>query len=156
TDDLREIAVALHQAGVTNVTGSFIFDDSLLTHTDAIDQKMSMTAPYNPGLSALSVNYNRIQLHWQQKARAGTAASGAYTHASGGTLPIEAISIGQQTEVLDEKIHFLHESTNHGGPSLDRWLLSPKLPPQGWIALPVKLDPGRITALLFRTLCQQK
>ena len=156
TDDLRELAVALQQAGITNITGSFIFDDSLLTHTDAIDQNISMTAPYNPGLSALSVNYNRIQLHWQPKSRAGTAASGAYSHAKGGTLPVEAISIGQQTEVLDEKIHFLHESTNHGGPPLDRWLLSPKLPPQGWIALPVKLDPGRITALLFRALCQQK
>ena len=156
TDDLRDLAVALQDTGINNVTGSFIFDDTLLIHTDQIDRKISMTAPYNPGVSALSVNYNRIQLHWEAKPRKGSAAPGAYSHAKGGTVPVDAITIGQQAEEFDTNIAFLHEATNHGGPPLDRWLLSPKLPPQGWIGLPVRLDPGRITALLFRTICRQK
>jgi serine-type D-Ala-D-Ala carboxypeptidase/endopeptidase (penicillin-binding protein 4) len=156
TDDLRNLAGALADIGITNVTGSFIFDDTLLTRTDQIDHNISMTAPYNPGLSALSVNYNRIQLHWNAKPRKGSATPGAYSYAKGGTLPLEAITLGRQAEEFDANIAFLHEATNHGGPRLDRWLLSPKLPPQGWIGLPVRLDPGRITALLFRTLCQQK
>jgi len=156
TDDLRELATALAEAGITNVAGSFVFDDTLLARTEQIDQKISMTAPYNPGLSALSVNYNRIQLHWEQKSRKGSALPGAYSHAAGGTVPLEAITIGRRADEFDTNIAFLHEATNHGGPALDRWLLSPKLPPQGWIGLPVKLDPGRITALLFRTLCKQR
>jgi serine-type D-Ala-D-Ala carboxypeptidase/endopeptidase (penicillin-binding protein 4) len=156
TDDLRNLAVAVQGAGITNVSGSFIFDDTLLTRTEQIDQKISMTAPYNPGLSALSVNYNRIQLHWEQTPRRGSAAPGAYSHANGGTVPIEAITLGRQAEEFDTNIAFLHEATNHGGPPLDRWLLSPKLPPQGWIGLPIRLDPGRITALLFRTICKQQ
>ena len=156
TDDLRDLAVALFDTGITKITGSFIFDDAFLTRTDQIDQKISMTAPYNPGLSALSANYNRIQLHWEAKPHKGSATAGAYSHAKGGTVPLEAITIGRQAEEFDTNIAFLHEATNHGGPPLDRWLLSPKLPPQGWIGLPVRLDPGRITALLFRTLCKQK
>lgn len=156
TDDLRDLATALSDAGITNITGSFIFDDTLLTRTEQIDQKVSMTAPYNPGLSALSVNYNRIQLHWEEKPRRGNATSGVYSHARGGTIPVEAITMERQAEEFGANIAFLHEATNHGGPPLDRWLLSPKLPPQGWIGLPVRLDPGRITAMLFRTLCKQK
>ncbi len=156
TDDLRNLAGALADIGITNITGSFIFDDTLLTRTEQIDQKISMTAPYNPGLSALSVNYNRIQLHWEAKPRRGSAAPGAYSYAKGGTVPLEAVTLGRQAEEFDTNIAFLHEVTNHGGPRLDRWLLSPKLPPQGWIGLPVRLDPGRITAMLFRTLCKQK
>ena len=156
TDDLRNLAVALQDAGITNITGSFIFDDTLLTRTEQIDRNISITAPYNPGLSALSVNYNRIQLHWEQRPRKGSAAPGAYSHAKGGTVPLEAITLGRQAGEFDTNIAFLHEATNHGGPALDRWLLSPKLPPQGWIGLPVRLDPGRITALLFRTVCKQK
>jgi len=156
TDDLRNLAGVLADAGVTRIIGNFIFDDTLLTRTEHIDAKISMTAPYNPGLSALSVNYNRIQLHWEAKPRRGSAAPGAYSYAKGGTVPLEAITLGKQAEEFDANIAFLHEATNHGGPRLDRWLLSPKLPSQGWIGLPVRLDPGRITALLFRTLCQQK
>lgn len=156
TDDLRNLASALADIGITSITGSFIFDDTLLTRTEQIDHKISMTAPYNPGLSALSVNYNRIQLHWEAKPQRGSAAPGAYSYAKGGTIPLEAITLGRQAEEFDTNIAFLHEATNHGGPRLDRWLLSPKLPPQGWIGLPVRLDPGRITAVLFRTLCKQK
>lgn len=154
TDDLREFVVALQQAGIARVTGSFIFDDSFLTHTDLIDPKISITAPYNPGLSALSVNYNRIQLHWQQKPRIAALTSAVFSHAKGGAVPVEGITIGRLSDEVDHHIAFLHESTSTDGMTVDRWLLSPKLPPEGWEVLPVKLDPSRITALLFRTLCQ--
>lgn len=156
TDDLREFVTALRQAGVERITGSFIFDDSLLTHTDFIDPKISVTAPYNPGLSALSVNYNRIQLHWQQRPRVATLTSAIFSHAKGGAVPVEGISIDRLPDDFDHHIAFLHEPTSNDGISVDRWLLSPKLPLEGWEVLPVKLDPGRVTAALFRTMCRQR
>jgi len=39
---------------------------------------------------------------------------------------------------------------------MDRWLLSPALPAQGQVELPVKTAPGRVTALLFHALCGQR
>lgn len=155
TDDLRKFVTALQETGVERITGSFIFDDSLLAHTDFIDPKISVTAPYNPGLSALSVNYNRIQLHWQQKPRLATLTSAVFSHAKGGAVPVEGISIDLLPDDVDRHIAFLHEPVPNDGITIDRWLLSPKLPLEGWEVLPVKLDPGRITAALFRTMCRQ-
>jgi len=156
TDDLRELVFALQQAGVERIIGSFIFDDSLLTRTDFIDPKISVTAPYNPGLSALSVNYNRIQLHWQQKPRLATLTSAIFSHAKGGAVSVEGITIDRLPDDFDRHIAFLHEPVANNGVSGDRWLLSPRLPLEGWEVLPVKLDPGRITASLFRTMCRQR
>jgi len=51
---------------------------------------------------------------------------------------------------FDRQVKFLHEEAE-----VDRWLLSPILPREGWIELPVKSNPGRIAALLFQTLCHK-
>src|SRR5262249_23002277 len=62
TDDLWELASALERVGVKRVVGSFAFDESFLLTTREISNQQPFTVSYNPGLSALSVNYNRIFL----------------------------------------------------------------------------------------------
>ncbi len=148
TDDLREFITALQQAGISRVVGNFYFDDSFLVPAVQIEAKQAVVASYNPGLSALSVNYNRIQLHWEQKRGASTFSSSVFSHAKGGTVPVLAITTGMLPSEFDRHVQFLHEETE-----VDRWLLSPSLPRQGWIELPVRSNPGRIAALLFQTLC---
>ncbi|MSQ48042.1 MAG: D-alanyl-D-alanine carboxypeptidase/D-alanyl-D-alanine-endopeptidase [Deltaproteobacteria bacterium] len=150
TDDLREFITALQQAGISHVVGNFYFDESLLAPASQIEAKQAVIASYNPGLSALSVNYNRIQLHWHQQRGAPVFSSSVYSHAKGGTVPVLAITTGMLPREFDPQVRFLHEEAE-----VDRWLLSPTLPRQGWIELPVKSNPGRIAAFLFQTLCHK-
>lgn len=147
TDDLREVIAALQHAGISRMVGNFYFDESFLVPAMQIEAKQAVVASYNPGLSALSVNYNRIQLHWQQQRGSPILSSSVYSHAKGGAVPVLSITTGMLPREFDRQVRFLHEDAE-----VDRWLLSPTLPRQGWIELPVKNNPGRITASLFQTL----
>lgn len=151
TDDLHEFVTALQQTGISRIVGNFYFDESFLTPATQIEAKQAVIASYNPGLSALSINYNRIQLHWHQKRGSPAFSSSAFSHAKGGTVPLLAITTGMLPSEFDRQVKFLHEEAD-----VDRWLLSPILPREGWIELPVKSNPGRLAALLFQTLCQKK
>ena len=151
TDDLHAFVAALKQAGIRRVRGKFIFDESFLRSTDAIDAKQPAAVSYNPGLSALSLNYNRIQLQWRHSPGSKNFQTTVWSPAQSGVLPVQAIQIGVLPAGQDRRIKFLHAATD-----LDRWLLSRQLPPKGWETLPVRTDPGRIAALVFRTLCKKK
>jgi D-alanyl-D-alanine carboxypeptidase/D-alanyl-D-alanine-endopeptidase (penicillin-binding protein 4) len=151
TDDLREFVSALQRAGVKRITGSFAFDESFLPATHEINPQQPLAVSYNPGLSALSVNYNRIQLRWEHKPEGEGFIIAVLSPADGGAVPLQAIGTGLLPRGLDRQITFLPDGTD-----LDRWLLSPTLPRQGQVELPVKVNPGRITALLFHTLCGQQ
>ena len=150
TDDLQEFVSALRRAGITSITGSFAFDESFLLSTHEINAQQPIAVSYNPGLSALSVNYNRIQLRWKRRPGDAAFATTVLSPADGGVVPVEAIRTGLLPRGLDRRITFLTD-----GADLDRWLLSPTLPARGQVELPVKADPGRVAALIFRTLCQQ-
>jgi D-alanyl-D-alanine carboxypeptidase/D-alanyl-D-alanine-endopeptidase (penicillin-binding protein 4) len=150
TDDLLEFISALRRAGITGVIGSFTFDESFLPPTHEINAQQPIAVSYNPGLSALSVNYNRIQLRWQHRPGDTAFATTVLSPADGGVVPVEAIRTGLLPRGFDRRIAFLAD-----GADLDRWLLSPTLPARGQVELPVKADPGHVAALIFRTLCQQ-
>ncbi|HJY82141.1 MAG TPA: D-alanyl-D-alanine carboxypeptidase/D-alanyl-D-alanine-endopeptidase [Candidatus Binatia bacterium] len=150
TDDLQEFVSALQRAGITRITGSFWFDESFLLSAHEINAQQPIAVSYNPGLSALSVNYNRFQLRWQHRPGETAFATTVLSPADGGVVPVEAIRTGPLPRGLDRRITFLAD-----GADLDRWLLSPTLPARGQVELPVKADPGHVAALIFRTLCQQ-
>jgi D-alanyl-D-alanine carboxypeptidase/D-alanyl-D-alanine-endopeptidase (penicillin-binding protein 4) len=71
--------------------------------------------------------------------------------ADGGLVPLEAITAGALPRGFDRRIAFLPDDV-----APNRWLLAPALPARGKAVLPVRVTPGHITALLFRTLCQQQ
>ncbi|HXG19265.1 MAG TPA: D-alanyl-D-alanine carboxypeptidase/D-alanyl-D-alanine-endopeptidase [Methylomirabilota bacterium] len=150
TDDLREFVAALQGAGVKRVVGRFAFDDSLLPTTRAINPQHPVAVSYNPGVSALSVNYNRIFLNWRRKPNSAAFKTLVLSPADGGPVVIDAITTSMLPGVRDRRIKFIPD-----GAQLDRWLLSPALPARGAIDLPIRNNPGRVTALLFRTLCRQ-
>jgi serine-type D-Ala-D-Ala carboxypeptidase/endopeptidase (penicillin-binding protein 4) len=150
TDDLQEFVSALQRAGVKRITGSFAFDESFLQSAHEINAQQPVAVSYNPGLSALSVNYNRMQLRWEHKPGGGDFTTTVLSPADGGAVPLTAVGTGLLPRELDRRITFLHDGTD-----LDRWLLSPALPARGQVELPIKTDPSRITALLFHALCGQ-
>lgn len=153
TDDLRALATALRQTGVKRITGNFFYDDSLLPTAREIEPKQPVAVSYNPGLSALSVNYNRIFLRWRRNGKSPTFSTAIFSPADGGPIAVKAITIGMLPRGFDSRITFLPDGA---GTATDRWLLSPALPPRGTIELPVRNNPGHIAALLFRTLCHQR
>src|SRR6266545_2856827 len=94
TDDLQEFVSALRRAGITRIVGSFSFDEGFLLPTHEINARQPVAASYNPGLSALSVNYNRIQLRWQHKLGGTGFATTVLSPADGGVVPLEALGTG--------------------------------------------------------------
>jgi D-alanyl-D-alanine carboxypeptidase/D-alanyl-D-alanine-endopeptidase (penicillin-binding protein 4) len=72
-------------------------------------------------------------------------------------LQLKAIQTGVLPKGLDRRIKFLHSAPESvASTDFDRWLLSRQLPATGWETLPVRTDPGRFAASVFRTLCQKK
>ena len=64
TDELAKMVEALSHAGISTINGNFFFDDSRMPRLDAIGSGQPPNAAYNPGLSGLNLNFNRIFFEW--------------------------------------------------------------------------------------------
>ncbi|MEM9725496.1 MAG: D-alanyl-D-alanine carboxypeptidase/D-alanyl-D-alanine-endopeptidase [Pseudomonadota bacterium] len=88
--DLKRLAEALRAAGVTRVTGRFFFDDSAIATTTAILPSQPPQAAYNPALSGLMLNFNRVRLQWERQAD-GAYEFTARAAAKGLSLPTGSV-----------------------------------------------------------------
>jgi len=68
TDALAGMAGELKRAGVREVTGAFRVWGGAMPYRRAIEPRQPVHAGYNPALSGLNLNYNRVRFEW---ARAG-------------------------------------------------------------------------------------
>ena len=64
TDALMGLVTRLSGAGVRRVQGGLFVDGSRAVEIAAIDASQPVEAPYNPALSGLSLNFNRIWMTW--------------------------------------------------------------------------------------------
>ena len=151
TNDLQGFVDALKAAGVTRVEGRFLFDESLLTTTREINPKQPVAAVYNPSVSALSLNYNRVHLRWKGKPGAENFQTWLRSPADGVFLPVAGVSTGLLPIGVQSDTPILLD-----GGSRDHWLLSRQLPAQGFKELPVRRAPGQVAASLFRLYCRQR
>ena len=71
-EDLMSLARAGVEAGLAEA--EFYYDDSLLPHASEIDAGQSGRAVYNPGVSALSLSFNRRRLIWRAGPGGGLEA----------------------------------------------------------------------------------
>lgn len=67
TDNLGDMAKALRAAGVQGVSGRFVVVDGLLPHIPQIDPNQPDQVDYNPGISGLNLNFNRVYFGWAKK-----------------------------------------------------------------------------------------
>jgi D-alanyl-D-alanine carboxypeptidase/D-alanyl-D-alanine-endopeptidase (penicillin-binding protein 4) len=65
TDTLDDIARALVDIGLTQVTGSFRVATDALPFIDQIDPAQLPHSGYNPSVSALNLNFNRVFFEWE-------------------------------------------------------------------------------------------
>jgi serine-type D-Ala-D-Ala carboxypeptidase/endopeptidase (penicillin-binding protein 4) len=63
--DLLELAVRLATNGIHEVHGRFLIDDTALPRWSEIAPDQPLEAPYNPGIGALSLAFNRVHLAWR-------------------------------------------------------------------------------------------
>jgi D-alanyl-D-alanine carboxypeptidase/D-alanyl-D-alanine-endopeptidase (penicillin-binding protein 4) len=66
TDDLGDMAAALKARGVTGITGRFLVWGGALPYLRAIDEGQPDYLGYNPAVSGLNLNYNRVNCEWRR------------------------------------------------------------------------------------------
>ena len=79
TDDLADMAAALKRAGVREVTGKFKVNASALPFVKAIDSSQPDHLGYNPAVSGLNLNFNRVHFEWKHSASGYDVAMDART-----------------------------------------------------------------------------
>jgi len=148
-NDLQMLVAELRGAAPVGEFGKLVYDDSLLAAVPELNGRQPAAAVYNAGLSALNVDFNRIEVTWSRRHEDGGLEFHARSVADGLTVPSEWITFAPATDRAPPGASFLAAP----GGAADRWLYAPGLPDQGVSYLPVK-DPSLNTALVFRELAK--
>ena len=67
TDDLAEAARRLKEAGIREVKGQFLVWDGALPYQAQIDAEQMAHLGYNPAMSGLNLNFNRVHFEWARE-----------------------------------------------------------------------------------------
>ncbi|MEZ5668598.1 MAG: D-alanyl-D-alanine carboxypeptidase/D-alanyl-D-alanine-endopeptidase [Alphaproteobacteria bacterium] len=143
TDGLKDLAAQLAGAGIRGITGSFRFDPAWLPQTRLITPTQPVTAGYNPGVAALSVNFNRVHLEWTPSGPG--IATAVYAYADSGRVTVDWIDVengGSFGALLDY-------GSDDGGQ--ESWVHADSLHGEGAVWLPVR-QPAYHAAMLFRAV----
>lgn len=142
TDRLGEMAARLAATGLRRVTGAFRFWEGALPRVPQIDTGQPAHVGYNPAISGLNLNFNRINFRWSPRGRdLAMDAEGARF------VP----PVGMATIAAEDREAPLF--TYSAGPGRDRWTVArAALHEPGTRWLPTR-HPGTYAADVFRTLC---
>lgn len=145
TDDLGDLALRLAQAGVRGVAGRFLWDDGALPRLAEIAADQPDHVGYNPGISGLNLNYNRVNFEWKR---------------DGGGYAVQMDARGERfvplvrrarMQVVDRERPLFTWRGRQGG---EDWTVSrAALGREGSRWLPVR-DPGPYVAEVFQTLAE--
>ena len=64
TDDLGDLVARLAASGLRGVTGRFVVYADRLPQIERLDDEQPVYAGYNPALSGLNLNFNRVHFEW--------------------------------------------------------------------------------------------
>lgn len=76
TDQLGDLVAALAATGIRRVTGRFLAHAGALPQLDRLSGEQPDHVGYNPGLSGLNLNFNRVHFEWR-RATGGAAGDWA-------------------------------------------------------------------------------
>ncbi|MEM7240440.1 MAG: D-alanyl-D-alanine carboxypeptidase, partial [Pseudomonadota bacterium] len=127
-------------AGFSRLAGQFFVDAGAITRTDAIDPEQPVDAAYNPGVSALNLNFNRARIKWTRQ--------GVRVSAKAIRLDPEIATIRVARAAAPNAPLFLHQNTG----LQENWQMSQEAmrrPGERW--LPVK-QPALYAGEVFRGL----
>ena len=81
TDSLATLAQRLRQAGVSAVSGRFLVVGSALPYAAAIDGEQPDYVGYNPAISGLNLNFNRVYFEWRRQGNGWAVSMDARSNA---------------------------------------------------------------------------
>ncbi|MEO5347949.1 MAG: D-alanyl-D-alanine carboxypeptidase [Magnetococcus sp. YQC-9] len=141
TQGLIDLAHQLKTLGIHRVRGRFLFDESAMIPETSISNEQNDEESYNQGLSALSLDPNRVRLRWM------ISRNGQLLTQTNPNLGDIALTLGPSSTTGPVLSHL-------GGTKVEQWRLNPHGARSGWDWIPIK-RPGRHTALFFREFCRQ-
>ncbi len=145
TDGLADIAARLRARGVTGVSGRFLLHDAALPSLDRIDPAQPDYVGYNPAISGLNLNFNRVHFEWRRGAQGWDVAMDARSE-----RVVPRVAMARVRVVPRDTPLFTFDETD----GVDNWTVaSGALGKGGSRWLPVR-QPGLYTGDVFRTLAR--
>ena len=154
SDDLRALVARLKAAGLRRLEGTFAHDDSYLPGRASLEGSQPPEHSYNPGMSALSLDFNRVRVRWS-----GRDAKLIETHGTPPVAPIRIVRDDNAAGWSRAGPALRHDfaplgSRDANGPIVETWRLSPLAAQRGERWLPVKA-PAPFTAAVFQALAAE-
>jgi D-alanyl-D-alanine carboxypeptidase/D-alanyl-D-alanine-endopeptidase (penicillin-binding protein 4) len=143
TDMLGDLAVRLKAEGLREVTGRFLLWDGALPAFARIDGEQPDYVGYDPALSGLNLNFNRVHFEWRQAGKGWDLMMDAR-----GERFVPTVSMAKMRVEVRARPLFTYE----GGAGEDHWTVASEALGKGgarW--LPVR-HPALYTGDVFRTL----
>ncbi len=143
TDALGDMAGALKRAGMRGVRGGFLVYDGALPRIRAIDPGQPDHLGYNPAISGLNLNFNRVHFEWKRGGQGYSIAMEARARRYRPAVHMARMRVVNR----DQPIYTYAEADNE-----DRWTVARRALGKGgsrW--LPVR-RPGVYAAEVFQTL----
>lgn len=153
--DLARLIDGLVARGVRRMTGAFRFDESWLTSRLVIDPAQPEDAGYNPGVSALSLAFNRIRVRWRRHEADGRVDAVAVIASDRLDVPVENFALAPALYRPDEWQAFSYDETAAEAAGAPRWRIDPRQKHEGEAWLPVK-RPAAMTAAAFRSVAAMR
>lgn len=143
TDALATMAANLKAAGIIGVRGGFKVYEAAVPVLARIDPKQPDQVGYNPGVSALSLNYNRVHFEWKR-------VSGNYTITMEGRTEKYRPAVQMAVMQIRDRATPVYTYEDRGG--IDAWTVARgALGGSGSRWLPVR-KPGLYAGEVFQSL----
>lgn len=143
TDRLGDLAQSLAARGIKEVTGRYLAYAGGIPHIDTIDRGQPDHVGYNPALSGLNLNYNRVNFEWKRGGKGYALSMDAR-----GKRFVPAVSMSNVSAVSRAAPLFTYKR----GQDRDQWTVAQSaLGKAGSRWLPVR-HPEIYTAEVFATL----
>ncbi|MBX2853562.1 MAG: D-alanyl-D-alanine carboxypeptidase/D-alanyl-D-alanine-endopeptidase [Rhodobacteraceae bacterium] len=150
TSDLGVLARDLSMAGVSRVEGAFYYDAGDWLQREAINPLQPRHAAYNPPLSGLNLNFNRVLFEWKRE-KSGQYNVAMQAHAARRSVLAQTVLARVNSE-LPGDTPFRYSAVS---PTLEMWEVARgALGKRGRRWLPVK-RPALYAAATFRTLAEE-
>jgi D-alanyl-D-alanine carboxypeptidase/D-alanyl-D-alanine-endopeptidase (penicillin-binding protein 4) len=143
TDRLGDLAQALAAKGITEISGRYLAFAGGIPHIDEIDREQPDFVGYNPAVSGLNLNFNRVNFEWRRGSNGYDISMDAR-----GKRFMPAVSMASVSPVSREAPLFAYKA----GKDRDTWTVAQAaLGKAGSRWLPVR-HPEIYTAEVFATL----
>lgn len=147
TDQLAGLVDQIVEAGVTKIAGSFFIWDKALPYKDEIDPPQLNHLGYNPSISGLNLNFNRVHFEWRR-------ANGKYT------IAMDARSPNRKPDVYTSRMRIVDRTlpvyTYKQSAGVDEWTVARgALGAEGSRWLPVR-NPAFYAGDVFQTLARAR